>query len=242
MPKREKTVGALGPIWTPNFEGVRQDGVRQDGPDSPRQLQMIRARTRRSRKIFRLCSTISPEPNRRLTKWVVKGAASRLVSWSPITTTSSAKGSAQREWTKLLFGRVQVGHVQVAGGGRLAKGGSPWRWRDDRAMMLNRRTNTQGQIQGQFAQGQFARQILESGFKIADLVRGSKRRFGLVVRLIANEYYVDLFRYLSFLPPAIGPPSFAVQTFDLSLTSDRSSGSIGDSVRFAGSSIWPRAI
>ena len=41
----------------------------------------------------------------------VKGAASRLVSWSPITTTSSAKGSAQRERTKL---RVQGVLGQIA--------------------------------------------------------------------------------------------------------------------------------
>ena len=72
------------------------------------------------------------------------------------------------------------------------------------------------------------RLILGSGFKTADLVRESKRRFGLVVRLIANEYYVDSFRYLSFLPSAIRLLSFAVQTFDLSLTSDQSPGSIGE--------------
>ena len=62
--------------------------------------------------------------------------------------------------------------------------------------------------------------ILESGFQIADLVRESKHRFGLVIRLIANKYYVDLFCYLSFLPPAIGFSFFAVQIFDLSLILD----------------------
>ena len=76
------------------------------------------------------------------------------------------------------------------------------------------------------------RLILGSGFKIADLVRKSKHRFGLIVRLTANKFYMDSFCYLSSLPPAIGPPSSAVQTFDLSLTSDRSSGSIGDRYRW----------
>ena len=42
----------------------------------------------------------------------------------------------------------------------------------------------------------------------------------------------DSLRYLSFLPPALRPPSSTVQTFDLSLTSDRSSGSIGDRYRW----------
>ena len=41
--------------------------------------------------------------------------------------------------------------------------------------------------------------ILGSGFKIVDLVRESKRRTGLVVRLIANECYEDTFYFLSFL-------------------------------------------
>ena len=111
-----------------------------------------------------------------------------------------------------------------------------WRWRNDCVTMFNQKANAEGQIQRQFAQEQFGKlrmgkSILndwswEVGFKTADLVQESKRRFGLVVRLIANEYYMDSFRYLSFLPPAIGPPSFAVQTFDLLLTSDQSPGSI----------------
>ena len=69
--------------------------------------------------------------------------------------------------------------------------------------------------------------IVGSGFEIADFVRKSKRRFGFVVKLIANKYYMDLFRYLSFLPSAIGLPSSAVQTFDLLFTSDQSPRSIG---------------
>ena len=52
--------------------------------------------------------------------------------------------------------------------------------------------------------------ILGSGFKTADLVQKSKRRFELVVRLIANKYYVDLFLYLFFLLLAIGLLFFAV--------------------------------
>ena len=54
----------------------------------------------------------------------VNGAASRLVSWSPITTISSAKRSAQRERTKLRVqgykGRSRIGQGQI----RLTKGGS----------------------------------------------------------------------------------------------------------------------
>ena len=69
------------------------------------------------------------------------------------------------------------------------------------------------------------------GRKVTNLVR-AKRRFNMVVRLIANKYYMDSFRYLSSLPPAIGPPSSAVQTFDLSLRSDCSSGSISDQYRW----------
>ena len=69
--------------------------------------------------------------------------------------------------------------------------------------------------------------ILGSGFKTADLIWESKRRFGLVVRPITNKYYINSFHYLSFLPPALGLLSFAVQTFDLSLTLDQSPGSIG---------------
>ena len=53
------------------------------------------------------------------------------------------------------------------------------------------------------------RLILGSGFKTADLVRESKRRFGLVVRLIANECYEDTFYFLSFLPTVLRLPSSA---------------------------------
>ena len=63
--------------------------------------------------------------------------------------------------------------------------------------MLNRGANAQDQIQGQFARGQFGELrmgksilIVGSGFETADLVRESKRGFGLVVRLIANKCYV----------------------------------------------------
>ena len=46
--------------------------------------------------------------------------------------------------------------------------------------------------------------------KIADLVRESKRRFGLVVRLIAKECYEDTFYFLSFLPTVLRLPSSAL--------------------------------
>ena len=104
------------------------------------------------------------------------------------------------------------------------------------------RTARARQIQGQFEQRQFGKLLMgqsnlnnwswEVGFKTADLVWESKYRFGLVVRLIANKYYMNLFCYLFFLPPAIGPPSFAVRTFDLSLTLDQSPGSIGEPNRW----------
>ena len=46
------------------------------------------------------------------------------------------------------------------------------------------------------------RMILGSGFKTADLVRESKRGFGLVVRLIANECYrIRSTTYPSYLQP-----------------------------------------
>ena len=57
--------------------------------------------------------------------------------------------------------------------------------------------------------------------------RRIKYRFGLVVKLIANKYYIDLFCYLSFLPPAIRLLSFTVQIFDMLLTLDQYPGSIG---------------
>ena len=49
--------------------------------------------------------------------------------------------------------------------------------------------------------------ILGSGFKTTDLLRESKSRFGLVVRLIANECYEDTFYFLSFLPTVLRLPS-----------------------------------
>ena len=48
--------------------------------------------------------------------------------------------------------------------------------------------------------------------KTTDLVRESKRRFGLVVRLIANKYYGDTFYFLSFLPTVLTLPSLASYT------------------------------
>ena len=68
--------------------------------------------------------------------------------------------------------------------------------------------------------------IMGSEFKIADLIWGLKYRFELVVKLIANKYYIDLYHFLSFLPWAIRSPSFVVQTFDLLLISDQSPRSI----------------
>ena len=47
------------------------------------------------------------------------------------------------------------------------------------------------------------RLILGSGFKTTDLVRESKRRFGLVVRLIANKCYrIRSATYPSYLQPS----------------------------------------
>ena len=48
--------------------------------------------------------------------------------------------------------------------------------------------------------------------KTADLVRESKHRFGLVVRLIANECHEDTFYFLSFLPTVLMLPSSALYT------------------------------
>ena len=59
--------------------------------------------------------------------------------------------------------------------------------------------------------------ILGSGFKTADLVRESKRRTGLLVRLIANECYEDTFYFLSFLPTVLRLPSLASHTCLISL-------------------------
>ena len=78
--------------------------------------------------------------------------------------------------------------------------------------MLNTRkedtmANARGQIRWQFAQGQMRWQFGE--LQTGNCKRGRvlmttdgrivKRRFGLVVRLIANEDYMDLFRYLYYL-------------------------------------------
>ena len=83
-------------------------------------------------------------------------------------------------------------------------------------MMINRRANAQGQIQGQSAQGRYNGERArvdtmavrgtadgEVGLKTADLVRDSKRRFGLVVRLIANECYrIHFAIYPSYRQPS----------------------------------------
>ena len=58
------------------------------------------------------------------------------------------------------------------------------------------------------------------GFKTADLIQKSKHKFELIVRVIINKYYIDLFCFLSFLPLAIELPSFAVRIFDLLLILD----------------------
>ena len=48
--------------------------------------------------------------------------------------------------------------------------------------------------------------------KTTDLVRESKRRFELVVRLIANECYEDTFYFLSFLSTVLTLPSLVSHT------------------------------
>ena len=49
--------------------------------------------------------------------------------------------------------------------------------------------------------------------KTADLVQESKHRFGLVIRLIANECHEDKFYFLSFLPTVLTLPSLASHTY-----------------------------
>ena len=53
--------------------------------------------------------------------------------------------------------------------------------------------------------------------KTADLVPESKRRFGLLVRLIANKCHEDTFYFLSFLPTVLTLPSLALYTCLISL-------------------------
>ena len=54
-------------------------------------------------------------------------------------------------------------------------------------------------------------------YKTADLIWESKRRFGLVVKLIANKYYEDTFYFLSFLPMVFTFPSSTSHTCLISL-------------------------
>ena len=53
--------------------------------------------------------------------------------------------------------------------------------------------------------------------KTANLVRESKRRFALVVRLIANKCHEDTFYFLSFLPTVLTLSSLASHTCLISL-------------------------
>ena len=53
--------------------------------------------------------------------------------------------------------------------------------------------------------------------KTANLVRKSKRRFELMVRLIANKYYEDTFYFLSFLSTVLTLPSLASHACLISL-------------------------
>ena len=118
---------------------------------------------------------------------------------------------------------------------------------NNRAMMLNHGVNAQGQIRVRFdmrkvryAQGMAVRAradamagwgtadgeecsrqlILGSGFKTADLVRESKRRFELVERLIAIECSRDFLCYLSpFLRPSASSLRFPILLHDVTIWS-----------------------
>ena len=102
--------------------------------------------------------------------------------------------------------------------GRLAK-----------AMMQNCGANVQRQIQWQTRKGRYEGYLHKGSLencgwervfwttdlekcKTTDLVRESKRKFGLVVRLIANECYENIFYFLSFLPTVLSLPSSASYT------------------------------
>ena len=71
---------------------------------------------------------------------------------------------------------------------------------------------------------------LEKG-KITNLVRESKHKSGLVVRLIANKCYEDTFYFLFFLPTVLTFPSSALYPCLISLHQI-----------MRGSSYWPVAI
>ena len=59
--------------------------------------------------------------------------------------------------------------------------------------------------------------ILESRFKIADLIQNSEHKTGLIVRLIANKYYKDTFYFLSFLLTVLKFLSLALHFYSISL-------------------------
>ena len=110
---------------------------------------------------------------------------------------------------KLRFGHVQVDHLQIGHWSEADCAMADW---------LRRWCKTaQGQIQWQTRKSRY-KSYLHKGTlgncgwervfwatdleecKTADLVRESKRRFGLVVRLKAIDHYKRFFCYLSFLP------------------------------------------
>ena len=131
----------------------------------------------------------------------LKRGALRLVSWSPITTTSSAKRclvwiDETQAWLRADCPPADQGLV----GGRLCNGSLA------KATMQNRGTNAQGQIQWQMRKGKYKGYLYEGSlgnygwgrvfwttdlekYKTADLVWESKHRFGLVIGLKAINHY-----------------------------------------------------
>ena len=112
---------------------------------------------------------------------------------------------------------MQVGHVQIADWSGADCAMADWP-RDDHATMRNRGENAQGQIKWRTRKGRYDGSLENcrwgSGFKTVDLVRESKRRFWLVVRLIANECYEDKFYFLSCLTTVLRLLSSHILTSD----------------------------
>ena len=126
--------------------------------------------------------------------------APQVVSWWTITTTPSVERylAWMDEAQVRLRTRSHIGcssEKSKSSNNRLIKGQSY-----DNA---NRGANTQGRYKNSSENCGWGRVFWTTDrgeYKTADLIRELKRRFGLVVRLIANKCYEDTFHFLFFLP------------------------------------------
>ena len=158
-----------------------------------------------------------------------KRATSRLVSWSSITTTSSGKGCSAwmdetQVWSHTDCARAnwpRVDRLKVKG----QSCGDDWsrvhRCVQRQIRWQMRKSRYEGYLHngssGNCGWGRVFWTTDPEKCKTADLVWESKRRFGLVVRLIANKCHKDTFYFLSFLPTVFMLPFLALHTCLISL-------------------------